>query len=91
MNIDDGYVNSVAQWNFAVTAQSKHSIRRDLRKMLVECLIGLFLDNRIELIDHHACRKILQLRVTAWPWQFQQIAKKGLMRIDPSFHSVPSE
>ena len=43
----------------------KHSIRRDLRKMLVEYLIGLFLDNRIELIDHHACRKILQLRVTA--------------------------
>ena len=43
----------------------KHSIRRDLRKMLVEYLIGLFLDNRIELIGHHACRKILQLRVTA--------------------------
>ena len=43
----------------------KHSIRRDLRKMLVEYLIGLFLDNRFELIDHHACRKILQLRVTA--------------------------
>ena len=26
----------------------KHFIRRDLRKMLVEYLVGLFLDNRIE-------------------------------------------
>ena len=43
----------------------KRSIRRDLRKMLVEYLIDLFLDNHFELIDHHACRKILQLRVTA--------------------------
>ena len=40
------------------------------------------------LIDHHACRKILQLRVTAGPGQFQQIVKEDLMRIDPSFQSV---